>query len=370
MSVVQTRLVVKLWVCSLAWVERLDCAVIAYSLRSLRTGCVDDGYFVSAVNRETWVQIPAYPSRRGGENMIELIGYILIILALIGVTVMYFLTRDGSTSDKEIWSSIKKVAFAMCVIGMVLVIGGGCFSQIEAGNVGLYKTFGKVSTEMAPPGLVVKAPWVEIVPFNVQQHETIESIEGGSKDKVRYTANIAFIYQIDPAYAGWMYNEIGSDYQNVAISSNVRDSIREVLGKYDAMYAYADGREDVSKAVFAKAKPVFAERHIILLNANFRDYDIPAEIKNAAATKKATEQQIETAKAKVEIEKMNAQALVETGKGIREYQNTVKDGLTDQLIEWRGQEKLVEAAKSGNMIIVVTDGKSNFPFMLPAEKKA
>jgi prohibitin 1 len=301
--------------------------------------------------------------------MIELIGYLLILIALFGAIIMYFLTR-GSSSDRELWNGVKKIALGMFVLGLVLVIGGGCFAQVEAGNVGLYKTFGKVSTEIAQPGLIVKAPWVDVVPFNVQQHETIEAIEGGSQDKVRYTANIAFIYQIDPAYAGWMYNEIGSDYQNVAISSNVRDSIREVLGKYDAMYAYADGREEVSKAVYAKAKPVFAERHIILLNANFRDYDIPVEIKNAAATKKATEQQIETAKAKVEIEKMNAQALVETGKGIAEYQEIVKQGLSEQLIQWRGQEKLVEAAKSGNMIIVVTDGKANFPFIMPSEKKA
>jgi len=249
--------------------------------------------------------------------------------------------------------------------GALLLTGSMSFTSIEAGNVGVYKTFGRVDLDhIAEPGLVFKPPWVDVINFNVQQHEVIEQLDGGSKDRVKYVADLAIIYQVDPKYAPWIYQEIGTQYEGLAISSNVRDTIREVLGQYEAMYAYSDGREQVSKSVYVAITPVLAERHLRLLNSNFRTYDIPNEIKNAAALKKSTEQQIETAAAKVQIEKQNALALVEVGKGIQQYQQIVQQDLTPELIQWRGQEKLVEAARYGNMIIVVTDGRSSLPFMM------
>lgn len=54
------------------------------------------------------------------------------------------------------------------LIGLLLFLSAGCFAIVDAGHVGIEKTFGKVSDNVYPPGLHLKMPWVEVVPFNVQ----------------------------------------------------------------------------------------------------------------------------------------------------------------------------------------------------------
>lgn len=291
----------------------------------------------------------------------------MLIALAIGIVIAVFIFILGMFLLGDDKNAIGNIVAVAIVVGLLVFLGISCIHTVDAGNVGIKKTFGKTAPDIAMPGLVFTAPWTSVIPFNVQQHESFQPITGGSRDQVMYSANVAFIYQVDPNYAVWVYNEIGNNYENVAITSNVRDACREVLGNYNAMYSYAEGREDVSKALYSKLVPVFAERHLILLNVNFREYDIPEEIKSAAATKKATEQQIETARAKIDIKKMEAQALVEEGKGIAEYQKIVSEGINEQLIKWRGQEKLAEAASHGNTILVVTDGEATLPYMVNAK---
>lgn len=250
------------------------------------------------------------------------------------------------------------------LIGLLLFLPAGCFAIVDAGHVGIEKTFGKVSDNVYPPGLHLKMPWVEVVPFNVQQHESTQAVSGGSKDELQYTAEVAFIYQVEKHYAPWIYTEIGLDYENVAITSQMRDACREVLGKYNAMYVYAEGKDVVKAAMLERVRPEFEKRHLILLDVNLRNYDPPQVVKDAAAEKQAVEQKYQTALNQKKIKEVEAEMMQIEAEAVANYQKTVSEGIDDRLIMWRGQEKLAEAAQYGNMVIVVTDGKGNFPFML------
>lgn len=283
-----------------------------------------------------------------------------IVLAAVGVMAI--------AEDVNV-SSIGVFLIGLVFVG-IAVGGGTCVTSVDAGYVGIEKTFGAVSDDVRQPGLIIKPPWVEIVPFNVQQHESTQVVSGGSKDELHYDADIAFIYQVDRNYAPWIYREIGLDYENVAITSQMRDACREVLGKYDAMYVYAEGKDVVKSSLYDRVQPEFAKRHLILLDVNLRNYDPPQVVKDAAAEKQAVEQRYQTAINQKKIKEVEAEMMQIEAEAIATYQRTVSEGISDQLIMWRGQEKLAEAAAHGNMIIVVTDGKSNIPMNMLVDGKS
>ncbi len=280
-------------------------------------------------------------------SAIAVLGIILIILGI-----MSWICPDVETNNKFV---IYGVVFLCIGLGTLVV------TTVDAGNVGIEKTFGAVSDKTYNPGLIIKAPWVEIIPFNVQQHESTQLVAGGSRDELQYTAEVAFIYQVDKHHAPWIYREIGIDYENVAITSQMRDACREVLGKYDAMYVYADGKDVVKAALFERVRPEFEKRHLILIDVNLRDYDPPTVVKDAAAEKQAVEQRYQMSLNQKKIKEVEAEMMQIEAEAIAEYQKTVSEGISEQLIMWRGQEKLAEAAQHGNMILIVTDGKTNIP---------
>jgi len=287
--------------------------------------------------------------------------FVLIASALCAVGLMTLMDSGISAGALYIVAGVLVAVFGLCV--------GGMITQVEAGNVGLEKTFGGVTGKVYEPGLVIKAPWVDVIPFNVQEQSVQQSIMGGSKDKLQYTADVSFVFKPDPAYAGYLYEEIGLNYQDVAISNQVRDKCREVFGQFDGLYSYSDGREVVGVALEAAVTPVFEKRHLILLDCNLRDYSLDKTIMAAAAEKMAVDQKVETAQNQLRIKEVEAQMMIIEANAIAEYQDIVSRGIDEKLIQWRGQEKLAEAA-AGNMIIVVTDGSSTLPMNLMVEQPA
>jgi regulator of protease activity HflC (stomatin/prohibitin superfamily) len=294
-------------------------------------------------------------------------GILLLAVMFLGLGLLALGVITVMSSDIKTNKSFIIAGLALFLIGC---IGGSIVTTIDAGHVGIEKTFGAVSDSTYNPGLIIKSPWVEIIPFNVQQHESMQVISGGSKDELQYTGEIAFIYQVDKRYAPWIYREIGLEYENVAITSQMRDACRDVLGKYDAMYVYAAGKDVVKAALFERVEPEFERRHLILLDVNLRDYDPPQVVKDAAAEKQAVEQRYQTALNQKKIKEVDAEMMQIEAEAIAMYQKTVSEGISDHLIMWRGQEKLAEAAQHGNMIIVVTDGKTNIPMNMLVDGKS
>lgn len=294
-------------------------------------------------------------------------GILLLLIMFAGLGILGLGIVSAISSGITTNKTFIVIGFVLFLFGCV---GSSLVTTVDAGHVGIEKTFGAVSDNIYNPGLIIKAPWVEIVPFNVQQHESMQPVTGGSKDELQYTAEVAFIYQVDKQYAPWIYREIGLEYENVAITSQMRDACREVLGKYDAMYVYAEGKDVVKAALFDRVEPEFTKRHLILLDVNLRDYDPPQVVKDAAAEKQAVEQKYQMSLNQKKIKEVEAEMMQIEAEAIAEYQKTVSEGISDQLIMWRGQEKLAEAAQHGNMIIVVTDGKTNIPMNMLVDGKA
>jgi regulator of protease activity HflC (stomatin/prohibitin superfamily) len=294
-------------------------------------------------------------------------GILLLAVMFLGLGLLALGVITVMSSDIKTNKSFIIAGLALFLIGC---IGGSIVTTVDAGHVGIEKTFGAVSDNVYNPGLIIKSPWVEVVSFNVQQHESMQCVSGGSRDEPEYSAEVAFIYQVDRKYAPWIYEEIGLDYENVAITSQMLDACREVLGKYDAMYAYAEGKDIVKASLFERVQPEFAKRHLILLDVNLREYDPPQAVKDAAAEMGAVEKKYQTALNELRIKEVDAQKMQVEANAIAEYQKTVSEGISPELIMWRGQEKLAEAAASGNMIIVVTDGKANIPMNMLVDGKA
>ncbi|MFA7067188.1 MAG: hypothetical protein WC199_10430, partial [Dysgonamonadaceae bacterium] len=104
-------------------------------------------------------------------------GILLLLIMFAGLGILGLGIVSAISSGITTNKTFIVIGFVLFLFGCV---GSSLVTTVDAGHVGIEKTFGAVSDNIYNPGLIIKAPWVEIVPFNVQQHESSQTIAGGS----------------------------------------------------------------------------------------------------------------------------------------------------------------------------------------------
>ncbi len=102
---------------------------------------------------------------------------LLFVLGLITLAVGYFAARSNYFF-RTYAKLIKGTGIGVAVIGLL----SASLIQIEPGDVGVQKLFGKVSDHVLESGLNVKNPLVEVVPFdNRTQNYTMSGVTTGGE---------------------------------------------------------------------------------------------------------------------------------------------------------------------------------------------
>ena len=145
--------------------------------------------------------------------------------------------------------------------------------QIEPGEVGVQKLFGKVSDRVLESGLNVKNPLVIVVPFDIRtQNYTMSGVdtEGEitgddairvlSGDGLEVIIDLTVLYKIIPSEAPKILQEIGTDYKNVVVRPICRTRIRDNAVYYDAVALYSSKRDEFQDRIFKGIESDFKKR--------------------------------------------------------------------------------------------------------------
>jgi prohibitin 1 len=264
-------------------------------------------------------------------------------------------------------------ALRRAVIGLILfvvLILGAPITVVPAGHVGVKDFFGSVSTNVLSPGVHLVFPFTRVIKMSIQTQDVKETAEVPSKEGLMMDLEGSLLFRLDPAKAAEIYKTVGKNYQEIVVHPQIRSAIREITASYEAKALYTAEREQIARETFDLFQKMASGRGIVPEAVLLRKIGLPALVANAIQEKLKREQEAEQMKFVLQKEQQEAERKRIEAQGIADFQRIVAQGISPQLLEWKGIEATEKLALSANSkIVVIGNPKSGLPIILGGEGK-
>jgi regulator of protease activity HflC (stomatin/prohibitin superfamily) len=282
--------------------------------------------------------------------------------------------------DKSNYQLYRYITFFRA--GAIALIIAGAFSsavkQIEAGEVGVQKLFGKVDERVLESGLNVVNPLVEVTTFDTKtQNYTMsgtneegdrtgdDAIRVLTSDGLEVVIDLTVLYRVDKAKAPTILREIGRNYKDVVVRPITRTKIRDNAVYYDAISLYSTKRDEFQDRIFKDIEENFKKRGLFLEQLLIRNINLPTSVKQSIESKINAEQDAQKMTFVLQKEKQEAERKRVEAQGIADYQQILSTGLSDRQLQYESIKAQQAIATSANTkVIIMGGGKGNVPLML------
>jgi regulator of protease activity HflC (stomatin/prohibitin superfamily) len=257
------------------------------------------------------------------------------------------------------------VTVVIVVIALLVLLFMGPLRTVPAGYVGVKDFFGQVSPQTLPAGIRLVMPLTSVVKMSVQTQEIKEVAEVPSQEGLILNLETSLLFQLDPAKAADIYRTVGSDYVGTIVEPQFRSAIREITASYEAKMLYSAEREKIANEIFALFGRLASDRGIIVQQVLLRKIGLPRVVADAIQEKLKREQEAEQMKFVLQKEQQEAERKRIEAQGIADFQRIVAQGISAQLLEWKGIEATEKLAASSNTkIVVIGNTKTGLPIIL------
>jgi regulator of protease activity HflC (stomatin/prohibitin superfamily) len=261
------------------------------------------------------------------------------------------------------------VGIALGVLALFVFLLAGPLRTVPAGNVGIKDFFGQVSEQTLPPGIRFVMPLTRVVKMSVQTQEVKEIAEVPSQEGLILSLETSLLFQLDPDKADDIYRTVGADYVGTIVEPQFRSAIREITASYEAKALYSAEREKIATEIFGLFKRLAGDRGIVVQQVLLRKIGLPPVVANAIQEKLKREQEAEQMKFVLQKEQQEAERKRIEAQGIADFQRIVAQGISPQLLEWKGIEATEKLAQSPNSkIVVIGNSKTGLPIILGGER--
>jgi regulator of protease activity HflC (stomatin/prohibitin superfamily) len=295
----------------------------------------------------------------------------LIVVGIIVLIIGVVIGRNPGPAQRY-GGAIKIAAVAIVVIGVLI----SSIIQIDAGQVGVKKLFGKVQNDVLHSGLHMINPLIEVTTLDIKtQNYTMSGIhDEGEKagddairvltaDGLEVTIDLTVLFRLTEADAPRLVKETGVNYVDKIVRPLTRTKIRDNSVYYDAISLYSSKRDEFQNRIFKSIEDDFKKRGLFLEQLLVRNITLPQSVKATIEGKINAEQEAQKMQFILQKEKQEAERKRVEAQGIADYQRIINQGLTEQQLQYEQIKALKEIATSTNAKIVVM-GKGNTPLIL------
>jgi regulator of protease activity HflC (stomatin/prohibitin superfamily) len=294
----------------------------------------------------------------------------IIVIGII-ILIIGFAVAKSNSQARAYSGTIKIIGIAAILIGALI----SSIVQIEPGEVGVQKLFGKVSNETLESGLNLVNPLVEVVSFDIKtENYTMSGVhDEGTKagddaikvlsaDGLEVIIDLTVLYKVVPSEAPRILREIGTDYRNTIVRPICRTKIRDNAVYYDAISLYSTKRDEFQGRIFQTIEKDFKTRGLILEQLLVRNITLPPSVKTTIESKINAEQEAQKMTFVLQKEKQEAERKRVEAQGIADYQKILSTGLSDKQLQY---EMIKAIATSPNAkLIIMGGGKNSTPIIL------
>lgn len=201
--------------------------------------------------------------------------------------------------------------------------------------------------------------------MEVRTQQIKETASVPSSEGLVVGLDTSLIFHLTPGEAAKVYQSIGPDYLERVVEPNLRSAIRSVTAAHSANALYSSAREQVAEQIREELERELAKRGIVVESVLLRDIQLPATLKQAIEAKQRAEQESLAMSFRLQKEKQEADRKRIEAEGIRDFQRTVAQGISDQLLTWKGIEATEKLAESNNSkVVVIGNPKTGLPIIL------
>jgi len=259
--------------------------------------------------------------------------------------------------------------FSILALLVAVVFGllalGQCLTVVPAGNVGVVDFFGTVSPNALKAGINPVNPLARVVKMSVQTQEMKEVMDVPSQEGLTVQLEVSILYHLDPDKAPEVYKKVGENYESVILEPQFRSVTRGVTASYEAKALYTSEREALSVQIMKEIAAVTEARGVIVESAPLRRVGLPAGLTQSIEAKLQAEQESQRMQFVLTKEKQEADRKRIEAQGISDFQKIVVQGISDQLLRWKGIEATEKLASSQNAkIVIIGSGKDGLPLIL------
>jgi regulator of protease activity HflC (stomatin/prohibitin superfamily) len=300
----------------------------------------------------------------------------MLYLIIVGIIVVIV-----GISSKKSNSQVSPYSNLITIIGFVIVILSAVMSsvvQINPGEIGVQKLFGKVNNNTLESGLNLVNPLVEVVTFDIRtQNYTMSGVQDeGDKsgddairvltaDGLEVVIDLTVLFKLIPSQAPRILQEIGTDYRNTIVRPICRTKIRDNAVYYEAVALYSTKRDEFQGRIFKTIESDFKSRGLLLEQLLVRNITLPGSVKATIESKINAEQDAQKMTFVLQKEKQEAERKRVEAQGIADYQKILSTGLSDKQLQY---EMIKAIATSPNAkLIIMNGGKNSTPVILDAK---
>jgi regulator of protease activity HflC (stomatin/prohibitin superfamily) len=268
---------------------------------------------------------------------------------------------------------------ALLFLLLVAALSPRIFITIPAGHEGaLFKRFqGGTDVEQAyDEGFHVVWPWNTMYIYDVRFQNQAAKFEAHTSDGLNLRTDVAFRFRVTRRNVPLLHKYIGSDYVEKLILPSLGARVREEVSRHTPEEVYSTKRLEIQQRIREGMRKEFEmdpEADTLLQRVEFveldeiflRDVELPDSLQKSMVEKNQQLQMMLEYDYRIERERKESERKRIEAEGIRQFQDIVKDGITDRYLMWKGIDATLQLAQSPNSkVIVVGSGKTGLPILL------
>lgn len=192
-------------------------------------------------------------------------------------------------NEKKETSPVKIIIWS--ILGVFAVITLFCtFYTVDSTQLGILRTFGKISETAVTDGLHFKCPFVQSVKkVNVQQKKFDGKENSYTKDVQTAEVNYTINYDLVKSNVCRLIKNVGDEYHERIVIPYIRSAMKDVFGNYAATQI-VENRDQVRKDIEAILRKTLDTNYFYNIQFQITDIDFDDAFERAIAEKQVAEQ--------------------------------------------------------------------------------
>ena len=248
---------------------------------------------------------------------------------------------------------------------LLLILLFASITSIPTGNVGVLTLFGRVTGDVLGEGIHLINPLKSVQKLSVQTQSVKESANVPSNEGLILALDTSLLFRLDKNKAAQVFQTVGEDYAAKIVEPTLRAAIRASTSAHTANALYTNARELVQQQIQDELTTQLSVRGVIVEAVLLRDVQLPAMLKGSIEAKQQAEQDALRMSFILQKEKQEAERKRIEAQGIADFQKIVAQGISPQLLEWKGIEATEKLATSSNAkVVIIGNPKNGLPLVL------
>lgn len=280
-------------------------------------------------------------------------------------------SSQRSSLPTRIWHAIKSktpylIAITLLMTLVILFLWNRIVITIHSGNGGVlfHRFSGTEIDTVYTEGLYLISPFNKMYIYETRKQLKLHEFNILTLNGLRVNLSLAIRYQ--PVYdmLGILHKEIGPDYVQRVIVSQIESVMRKRLGQYTAEHIYTNEQGLLTETILLAMKEV-GYNYVDVRDIIIRSIELPQKVKTAIENKIKEEELLKTYRFRLQIAKREAERKRIEAEGIKVYQEIIDQSLSERILTHQGIKATQELAASSNAkIVVIGAGDNGLPIIL------